>query len=482
MPQLSAGQARAVIEAATAAARAPAGPAGARDDQPAGAAEADPPDQAATTNWRIPSIPAEPAKAEPADDQAAAGRPTDGRPAADQSADDRPGDDRSAGAAYVEDAGAADAEAESAEPVDAEPVDAEPVDDEPVDDEFAGEPRDDATTAHLRMPAGPFLRPGRRGPAAEPDLGPERPPAGPAAAAAAEAPGAPDAGERAGSPAGRPAAAAAEEWEPLEERPVPSAPPPVRARRSRLPRPLEAALLRIGDIPIRTVYATGAALATVVIVVLIFTLFSGDRPAVEPDAAPSQAGGGAAPSTTAPPPIAVPKVPAARAMTVFTGTGTPVLSYVVDRKAGVSYAGFGAPWKKASLGAPFTAGQKAGAATPPRAMIGSAPVPVTVGTAPVTDAQYRALAGRVVKWTLRYQPPGAKFSWTVSQRARYGPGWMLGYKVTYPVDGKKRTSQAYVMVIGTAKKKPAMIFANVPDTRKALDHDLNMLYWTARAG
>jgi hypothetical protein len=238
----------------------------------------------------------------------------------------------------------------------------------------------------------------------------------------------------------------------------------------------------MGDIPIRAVYGIGAAIVTAVVVVLIFMLFGGDKPGDPVHVNPARAGGPAVPSARPKPtpiPIVVPPVPAAKAMTVYAAPGSPIASYVVDRTAGISYAQYGTPWVKTSR-APFAAAQKAGSARLPQALIGSLPVPGAVTKAPVTYADFRKLAAKAAKWTLRYQPAGSKFTWTASQQTRYGVGWMLGYKVSYLSGGKKHSSQAYVILVSTARKKPAMLFASVPDTRKALYYDLNMLYWTIR--
>ncbi|RCG31039.1 hypothetical protein DQ384_13935 [Sphaerisporangium album] len=243
---------------------------------------------------------------------------------------------------------------------------------------------------------------------------------------------------------------------------------------------LRAVLVRLGDIPIRAVYGIGAAIVTAIVVVLVFTLFSGDKPEPVP-VTPAQARGTASDATRAPAPtpIAVPPVPAAKAMTVFPASGTRIASLTVDRTAGISYAQYGPPWVKTSKDG-FSAGQKAGPARR-QAIIGSGPLPGAAPKPPATYEDYRKLAGKAVKWSLKYQPAGSKFAWTVSQRARYDLGWLLGYKVSYVTGGKKHTSQAYVMVIATGKKKPAMLFASVPDTSKALYYDLNMLFWTTRA-
>jgi hypothetical protein len=265
--------------------------------------------------------------------------------------------------------------------------------------------------------------------------------------------------------------------------PVGEAPPvrPVAPRRH--DGPLAAAILRAGDVPIKVVYGIGAALATALIVILIFVLFSGDRPDDPVRVGPVRGGGGEPGATTpakpTPTPIAVPPVPDARPMTVFDGPGSPIASYVQDQKAGLSYPQYAGPWAKTTR-APFSAAQRAGSSAKPQTLIVSAPLPGNLGKAPVVYSDFRALAGRAAKWTLRHQPADARFSWTVSQRTRYGVGWMLGYKLTYRLDGKKHTSQSYVMVVATGREKPAMLFATVPDTRAALYRDLNMLFWTAR--
>jgi hypothetical protein len=236
---------------------------------------------------------------------------------------------------------------------------------------------------------------------------------------------------------------------------------------------------RLGDIPIRTVYTVIAALGTVLAVVLVFVLFSGDKPEVEAVHQAQPTPSASASASPSPSPVVVPRVPAARSMTVHPGANTPLTGYVTDMKAGLSYAQYGAPWKKSS-GAPFSAVQRAGSVRLPRAMIVSSPLPGSVPGLLNAPADYRKLAVRAARWSLRYQPAESKFTWTASQPVRSGTGWMLGYKVSYLVEGERRSSQAIVAVIGTGRDKPAMLFATVPDTRKELFRDLNMLYWTVR--
>ncbi|MBB5624574.1 hypothetical protein [Sphaerisporangium krabiense] len=328
-------------------------------------------------------------------------------------------------------------------------VAAEPAAREPGAREPAAGPTPDEsgipTTPRLRVPGRPVVvaRPKDDIPAAEP----------------AESPGFPS-------------------WEREEPRPRLAGPRPARVGPVR--RWTRAALLRLGDIPVRAVYGVGAALVTALVVVLVFVLFSGDRPEQAP--AGSAGGGGPAPSKAsrapAPKPIAVPPVPAAKPMTVFPAPGTSVASYVQDKKARLSYPRYAAPWAKAAQEG-FSAAQRTGTSGR-QALIGSAPLPVAVPKRPATYEDYRALAGKAVKWSLRHQPAGSKFAWTASQRTPYGLGWMLGYKVTYVVQGKKQSAQAFVMVLANGGKKPGMLFATVPDTRKALYYDLNMLFWTVR--
>ncbi|MEV7965175.1 hypothetical protein AB0O34_04240 [Sphaerisporangium sp. NPDC088356] len=336
------------------------------------------------------------------------------------------------------------------EPGDAATADTDTDTDHTAPEDSAQETADYNVTADVRRPTGPFLRP-------------DRPVAGSPATSA-----------RPESATPRPPAS----FGALADQARPAAP---RVRKQ--PRWLALAIFRIGDIPIRAVYGVGAAIVTGIIVVLIFMLFGGETSREQVRVSPAQAGGPAVPSakpSPKPTPIAVPPVPAAKAMTVFSGTGTPIASYVADQTAGISYAKYGTPWAQTTR-APFSAAQKAGSSRQPQALIGSAPVPVAVPKTLATYEDFRKLAGKAAKWTLRYQPAGSKFTWTVSQQARYNLGWVLGYKVSYLQGGKRHSSQAYVMVVSTGKKKPAMLFANVPDTRAALYHDLNMLFWTARA-
>lgn len=197
-------------------------------------------------------------------------------------------------------------------------------------------------------------------------------------------------------------------------------------------------------------------------------------------ASPTLSGRDPSPSPEGSEPSALPKVPDKLTMQTHPGPGTTVEGYVTDRDAEIAYARFGEPWQKADL-APFTYAQRAGAAGFPQALIGSAPYPEAVPGA-LTDhadhADYRDLAARAAQWSLRYQPPGSAITWNASEVVRRGMGWLLGYSVDYLADGRQRTSLAVVAVVNSESRKPAMLFATVPDDQPALYRDLNMLIWS----
>ncbi|MCC5579823.1 hypothetical protein IMZ11_29780 [Microtetraspora sp. AC03309] len=251
---------------------------------------------------------------------------------------------------------------------------------------------------------------------------------------------------------------------------------------------------RGGGMPLRLVYAVLAGVGTVVAIALVFVVFSGDRPEAAPgpvhQGRPAGTPGASPSAVVSPTPVVrLPRVPAARSMVVHPGEGTPTAAFVVDERSGIGYAGFGRPWRKADP-APFAYAQRAG-----RALIASSPMPGAVPEALTTYAAYRKVATRAAKWTLRLQPDGGTLTWTASQPLRRGMGWLLGYRLTYLVDGRRHSSEAIVAVVGTSGtsgtsgmsgtggrsgKKPALLFATVPDTRAELYHDLNMLFWTLR--
>ncbi|GAA0981899.1 hypothetical protein GCM10009555_050830 [Acrocarpospora macrocephala] len=235
-----------------------------------------------------------------------------------------------------------------------------------------------------------------------------------------------------------------------------------------------------GDIPMRIVYVVCAVSIGLAVVVFVHALGADDQPpgtvevqraAQATPSAPASATISPSPSAT---PITLPRVPASRSMTVFPGSGTTIASLITDEKSGISYAKFGAPWRSVKPD-PFQFRQKSG-----DAIIASGPLP-GADPGPLRDqADYRKVATRAARWTLRYQPEGSTLRWTASQPVRYGNGWLLGYRVTYQVEGEKRTSEAIVALVETGGNKPAMLFASVPGTKPELHHDLNMLVWTLR--
>jgi len=231
-------------------------------------------------------------------------------------------------------------------------------------------------------------------------------------------------------------------------------------------------------------------IATIIAVVLVFTVFSEDTPkdttvSRARSTATSAASGTAAEAagaTASPRPSATLQLsapPRLKALPRLPGKASKVTGLVVDDRSGLVYARLGSPWTRTSA-APFTAAQRAGTARTPRALIASGPLPGRVPANLSNDAQYRALAAQVANWTLRYQPKPTKVTWTASQAFSGGRGWVLGYRVSYKLNGKTRTSEAVVVVAETGKKKPGVLFATVPDSRKSQYRDLNTVVSSLR--
>lgn len=238
--------------------------------------------------------------------------------------------------------------------------------------------------------------------------------------------------------------------------------------------------MRIGDIPIRTVYSAGAAGLAVGAVTLIFVMFSGDEP-VKQVVAPRVEGPAAAAKPTVLP-IKLPSLPKATTLRTLSGTLSPVVGAVTDAKAAITYSKLGGPWSTKAV-PPFSVGQRVGAARLPRTTIASSLLP---GATPVaalkTDADYRKAALTAVRWTIRnHHPAGSKVAWTASQKLATGKGWVLGYRVTYAIRGRKHTSQAALALLDIGRRKPAMFFVTVPDTHKKLWADIAPLMAGARA-
>ncbi|MFI9589206.1 hypothetical protein [Nonomuraea sp. NPDC052265] len=246
----------------------------------------------------------------------------------------------------------------------------------------------------------------------------------------------------------------------------------------------------IGDIPIRVVYLAGAILVTVVAVLLVFVVFSGDVPTRD-DSAGTPVSVAPVPAATATPtasptpsetPVVLPPVPESKAFPTLPGKASVVSGIISDRTSGISYPRLAAPWDAKSF-APFTVAQRIGKVAVPHTVIASAMFP---GDAPEKkpskDADYREMATRAVRWTLRTQyPAGATLtSWTGSRKVPVGKGWSLGYKVTYVSGGKTETAQAMVTIVEVGKTKPAMLMASIPEKNKARWADLNTLVQQVR--
>ncbi len=239
---------------------------------------------------------------------------------------------------------------------------------------------------------------------------------------------------------------------------------------------------RPGDLPLRFIYTAGALIVAVIAIVLIFTLFSGDKPPPPPPVAQTSAEPSPSPTASpTPTPITLPAVPKSKGFPSLPGKATKTKGSVVDAKAGISYAKLGKPWVKAKVGS-FASAQLIGENTAPRTMIGSRSLPIPMPKSLKTAEQYRALAVKVAEWTLRYQPPGIELTWTGSQPlpGTGQLGWLLEYQLDYNVNGVKHSSEAIVAVVRTAKKKPGVLFATVPDSRQTQYRDLATLLKTVR--
>jgi hypothetical protein len=231
-----------------------------------------------------------------------------------------------------------------------------------------------------------------------------------------------------------------------------------------------------GRVPLKVVYLVGVSLTTIAAVVVPFLIFSGDGASDDPDA--RVAGTSTVPqdASVSPSAVALPPVPAGKMLARLSGTPTVVIGIVYDTKTGISYPRLGVPWATVTQ-KPFTQAQRAGKATLPAALIGSAMVPgATPKTPPNTPAGYRKLAVRAARWALtRQYPAGAQLAWTASQPLATGSGWTLGYKVTYTDAGAEKVAQALVSVVEVGKAKPAMLFASIPESGKKRWRDLNTL-------
>lgn len=265
----------------------------------------------------------------------------------------------------------------------------------------------------------------------------------------------------------------------------PFRPPPAPPRRGLIARLVTG----IGDVPIKLAYLVGAVVVTVLAVVLVFVMFSGDQPdspagevepgrklvpvpSVTPSAGPTPT---PAPTPT-PTPIALPPVPERMAFKTLPGKASKVSGRILDKRTTISYPRLGKPWKAKSF-PPFSVAQRIGKVAIPHTMVVSAMLP---GDAPAekpkTSDGYRDIAVSAVRWSLRTQhPAGSTITWTGSQKMPVGKGWMLGYQVRYTVGGKPQSSQALAAVIEIGRTKPAMLLASIPESGKSHWRDINTL-------
>lgn len=224
----------------------------------------------------------------------------------------------------------------------------------------------------------------------------------------------------------------------------------------------------LGDLSMKTAYLVGAIVVTVLAVVLVFTLFSGDKPKAVGIEQSGAASDGAPVASAA----AVPPVPGNLPMATLEGKATKAVGSVTDKRSKLIYPQLGKPWTLKSY-APFAIAQRVGKVAQPHTMIASAMLPgATPKTRPATDADYRDLAARAARWALRTQfPAGSTLTWNASLAPVTGTGWVLGFEVAY---GSK-TSQAVVAVVDVGRTKPAMLLATIPDSGKSHWRDLNTI-------
>ncbi|MBE1565829.1 hypothetical protein [Nonomuraea africana] len=250
----------------------------------------------------------------------------------------------------------------------------------------------------------------------------------------------------------------------------PFRPPPAPPRRGMIARLIAS----LGDVPIKLVYLVAAVVATVLAVVLIFALFSGDQPdAVEPQLAEVSPPAAPAPSSTADELVLTP-APESLAFPVLPGKASKVVGKIEDKRTGLTYPKLGKPWSPKSF-PPFVIAQRAGKVALPHTMIASAPLPIAADK-PSSLADYRELAVRAARWSLRSQhPEGGTVTWTGSQKLAVGKGWIVGFRVDYTFGGKRQSSQALAAVVDSGKKKPAMLLATIPESGKGHWRDLNSL-------
>ena len=275
--------------------------------------------------------------------------------------------------------------------------------------------------------------------------------------------------------------AAEAETTPLPKITVPLAPPaPVNARKG------------LGDLPMRVIYRIIAGAAAVVGVGTVATVVvlgkTGSEPprAAAPVPSPLMATASPTPTPT-PTPSPTPTVPAVLAAAFadsrlpdlpdsekklgrLPGKPAPRHGVLKDRRAGVSIPRFAKVWRPVKTKAfgtrqdlPTVKG------SPVHGMVISLPLPVP------EQEEMRDTALLAARWTLKYQPKGTTLSWTAMDDFTIGKrdAIVLGFNAHYKVKGKKRTSSAAVVVVDVPHKKPALVYAVIPDTQKKAWRDIN---------
>ncbi|SEM77522.1 hypothetical protein SAMN05660976_06011 [Nonomuraea pusilla] len=237
----------------------------------------------------------------------------------------------------------------------------------------------------------------------------------------------------------------------------------------------------LGDIPIKVVYLVAAIVATVLAVLLIFVVFSGDVPTRQTQDQTAVSIVPVPPATATPTPTVseapLPAVPESKKFAPLSGKASATKGTVTDKASGISYPRLGGSWSAKSF-PPFSVAQRVGKVEAPYTVAASAMLPGDAPAAkPSTDADYRAIAVQAARWTLRTQyPEGATLTaWTASRKVPVGKGWTLAFTVSYPSGNARQVGQAMVTVVEVGKTKPAMLVGSIPQSGKAYWRDLNTL-------
>ncbi|MFC6080011.1 hypothetical protein [Sphaerisporangium aureirubrum] len=173
----------------------------------------------------------------------------------------------------------------------------------------------------------------------------------------------------------------------------------------------------------------------------------------------------------------VPAMPGNRKLANFPGRGGDTKGRVTDKRSGITFARFVKEWKL-TASSPFATRRTLPAVKGAghRGVLATCPVPILVQK-DLKDTAYLA-----ARWTLNHHPAGAKITWLASQPFKAGKrdGWLLGYRVTYLVDGDKHRSTAAVALVDVPKDKPALVFITIPDAQKKRFADINTLVSSIR--